>query len=766
MDAAVISSQCPEVDAQAIARHVSRLDEEYLRTFDQSAISRHVKHLAALSRENPARIEIERDEAGQISVTVFAFDHPFEFSIITGTLAASGFGIESGDVFTLRASRKEQKPQTDAQAVNRFVRDRRVKRHRLKSIAPRDALRNRVIIDRFTGTLLDPVSFDEWADKLRERLIKVLTLLDDGNEQTTEDARRRVVEWVTRRIHSLKKSGRRFTVPTRIEFGRTGRGTKLNVTSQDTPAFLYALSTALSLHHLTIEDVLVRSRGDEVEDEVIVVDRHGKAIEDESTLNHVRLSVLLTKQFTYFLDTAPDPYKALTRFEQLAVSITEQDDMPAWFELLEDPRTMETLAKLLGSSDWLWEDFIRAKYGALLRLLQYHQGGKRFCQSSESLAMRMERCIEDAVGLAEQCDRLNKFKDEEIFLIDLDHILTPHADFRELSRHLTLLAENLVALASRLVYEDLVRSYGRPVNADDKASRHAVFALGKLGGVALGYASDIELLFLYDGKGKTQGGKRRHIDNSEFFIQHAQETSQFIRAKHKGIFEVDLRLRPFGKESPVACTLDQFVSYYKPGGAAHSFEKLALGRLRWIAGEATLGYEVEKLRNHYLFDLDALDMNELRDIWDKQRIQKNEPGKLNAKYSPGALTDLEGAIQLLQVRHASRAPQLRTPRLSSAMEGLRRAGVLDPVEFNDIVSAYYFFRQLINALRMLRGNAQDLFLPPEDSAELTHLARRMDYDGDGDREPARQLLDEFTSRTRHVRDFIKKHFEHDVAQST
>lgn len=248
------------------------------------------------------------------------------------------------------------------------------------------------------------------------------------------------------------------------------------------------------------------------------------------------------------------------------------------------------------------------------------------------------------------------------------------------------------------------------------------------------------------------------MTNAELFEALVRETSRFIRTKREGIFQVDLRLRPYGTKGPLASSLRLFREYYGLSGPAHPFERLALVRLRWIAGSARLGNEVEQLRDQFVYDSPRFDLDVLWDLWNKRHEQKERPGQLNAKYSSGALTDLEGTVLLLQTTHARRVPQLRTPRLSAALEGLRRGGVLAPEDYADLVGAYRFLRRLINALRMLRGNAQDLFLPPLGSDELTHLARRVGYETRGGRTPGDQLAEEFQQRTAAVRAFVRKHF--------
>jgi glutamate-ammonia-ligase adenylyltransferase len=115
---------------------------------------------------------------------------------------------------------------------------------------------------------------------------------------------------------------------------------------------------------------------------------------------------------------------------------------------------------------------------------------------------------------------------------------------------------------------------------------------------------------------------------------------------------------------------------------------------------------------------------------------------------------------MLQVMHAKEAPQLRTPRLQEAMQGLRRAEILDPAEFEQLTGAYQFLRRLINAQRMLRGSARDLFLPPRGSPELAPLARRMNYRPDSDEgDIGELLLKDFQQHAQAVKKFIKTRFK-------
>ena len=100
---------------------------------------------------------------------------------------------------------------------------------------------------------------------------------------------------------------------------------------------------------------------------------------------------------------------------------------------------------------------------------------------------------------------------------------------------------------------------------------------------------------------------------------------------------------------------------------------------------------------------------------------------LNAKFGPGALVDLEYNVQLLQVEQGRANTALRNPGIHASLRALSEAGTIDDTEAEAMIRAYRFLRNVINGLRMLRGNAQDLFLPAFDSLEAAHLARRMGY---------------------------------------
>ena len=748
-DIKTLKSLPPEAET-LLAEHLSRLDERYFKIFSKEDLDRHFRALASLSPHHPVEVLLALRKDGTMDCTVLAFDYPSEFSLITGILAGMGFNILSGDVFTYEGVPRK---------ILEFSRGslRRTRRESLRKSGEDSLLKRRRIIDHFTGIIESPFSAEAWTAELKEKMASVIGLLERGDEPSVIQAKHQVNEMVVRRLFHFQKQARALFYPVEMEVDNTkGSFTRLKVVSEDTPAFLYALSNALTLKQLSIEGVKIRTIRGRIEDRIDLVDYRGEKIEDPELLNQLKLSVLLTKQFTYFLGEAPDPFSALSRFEQLAGEILSKPEQGQWLELLANPRALQDLARLLGASDFLWEDFIRLQYETLLPSLKPYLEGREFSEPAETLGKRISKALKGASTPEEIGERINAFKDKEIFLMDLDQILRGKEEFELFSEKLTKLAEAVVNAAASMTYDHLVERYGRPKSIAGLEAKVAILGLGKLGGAALGYASDLELLFVYSDKGQTDGERR--LENSEFFDLFVKGVTKLIKAKREGIFQLDLRLRPYGNAGPLTSSLEGFCRYYGLQGDALSYERVALVRLRAIGGDADFGAQLERLRDEMIYFHGKIDLEEFRDLRERQFKEKTEVGRLNAKYSPGGLVDLEYSIQILQVRYGAGFLQLRTPLLHEALRALADAGVLSPEEAFQLISTYGFLRRLINSMRMLRGSAKDLFLPAAGSNEYAHLARRMGYERGGPLNPEDQLRIDFENHTADVRIFIENYF--------
>jgi glutamate-ammonia-ligase adenylyltransferase len=718
-------------------------------------------------------------------VTFISYDAPGEFSVLAGLLSATGFDITSGDVYTEArrgaggtqdgdaggstrdAGSRPQAGSRSAAASRSHAGGGRGRRrgpgHGARSWyrragsfpAPAAQLPTRYIVDRFRGTPRAP--FETWSQEVTTKAREYLGLLHRGTQESYNETKRRITEEVASALDRFPVRQERALYPVQVDVEPGETTTRMRVSGVDTPFFLYALSSALVLHDMSVERVEIHTRGEQVEDLFEFVDASGRPVSDERRLNQIRLSVAFTKQFTYFLTVAPDRYQALLRFERLIqdfLTLAERDQMDA---VLSSPKILQDLARLLGASDFLWEDFIRMQHEQLLPLLA-SSDDTVLSHSPEEMAGLLAAALEKVEDFGERRQILNDFKDHETYLIDLDHILRGELDFFFLSSRLTALAEAVIEAAYRICFEALAARYGTPRTVAGLPANLAVMGLGKLGGEALGYASDIEMMFVYSDDGSTDGAEP--IRNAEFFAHLVNEISGFIRAKREGIFQVDLRLRPYGAAGAKASSLAQFARYYS--AEASSLEKLALVRMRRVAGHEEFGRRVERLRDDLVYAADSIDLAELKRLRALQLKSKGRRGQLNAKFSPGSLVDLEYSVQILQVTLGRTNSRLRTPRIHVALRELVAAGQIDAAEADRIVDAYHFLRKLINGLRMLRGNAMDLFLPAVESLEYQHLARRMGYAGSGELGPAEQLHVEFETRTAQVRVFVERELGRDA----
>ncbi|QDU70727.1 Glutamate-ammonia-ligase adenylyltransferase [Mucisphaera calidilacus] len=780
-----------EEEARRLWSVAERLPERYLQHTSDAGKLEDLRVLARLSRERPVEVFVQQVDDHDWSVAVYAIDRASEFAAIAGVLASMGFEVRGGQAYTLPGAAK---PVASTSAPARMLRGLRSPRgFRRRVTPPRSG--GALIIDRFRGhrTLVsDDASNEEaghaWQVALRDRLIQTL---EELHRCADDDAVRALADRVTESVLSVLSDqptavARAALLPIELDLKRVGdRRISLEVRASDTPAFLYTLATALAVRGLAIDSVEIRT--DDSGEQV--VDRFELSLPPSITeitddlLDRIRVSALLIKQFGYRVDQTPEPIKALARFQDLLEDIFLRRNpalLKAWIELSEHDRAMRGLARLLGTSDRLWEECIRGQSERLIDILRAHRREQSVVGTQQSMPQRLEEALDRAIGIEQQRDRLNAFKDDELFRIDADYILDRKSDFSRLSERLTQLAEILVGRSAELVYEDMVASYGHPVSSVQQPAQsampgglmcparprrgYAVFALGKLGGTAIGFGSDIELLYVHDQdpNATTAGGKRPGISCAEFYTQFTQEASAFIRARRDGIFEPDLRLRPYGNDGPLIPGVELFERYYGPGGPAHPFELLSLVRLRWIGGDPELGYRVQRLRNQFVYEQAerVLDLDALWSIWGQMKKQKlPNPQRINAKYSPGSLVDLEGALLILQVAHAEHVPQLRTARMSRAFEAMRLGGVLSPQAYADVRGGYSFLRRLINALRVVRGHAKDLFLPEPGSTELTHLARRTGYPLPTPEDPTpsgERLLQDFEYHTGRIRVFIEQ----------
>ena len=737
---------CQDVASDILQDFVHRMDQEYFRRFEPTTIARHIHMAGKLSPDHLCELAISEQRRESFELTIVAYDYFAEFATICGLLSAFGLNIEEGQIYTFS--------EVAATTLTRTALGGRP-RTRPKI---RPGLRRKKIVDVFRVQPVQGASFgSEEQSRLAKELSSVVALLDAGR---FEEARHAVNRHLVEQLGKHRGSFSGLLNPVHITFdnGQSPTDTIMDIRSDDTPAFLYAFANALAMRNVYIAKAQIEMKGGKLHDRFYVRNRYGQKLIDPADQQQLRLTAVLIKQFTHALTWAPDPTKALEAFDQFLDVIVQEPKGKAQQQVLaflSDKKTFPLLARLLGASDFLWEDFLRRQHHNLLPLLQDYRDAP-LIKPQASLRKELDRLLDRAKTDSARKETINRFKDQELFRIDMKHIVEPSTSLADFSLALTELAEVILERSLKDCQVKLNKQYGAPQLANKKPCLFAILGMGKFGGRELGYASDIEVLFVYGGAGRTSGKHR--IENSEYFERLGQELLQWIEAKQEGIFRLDVRLRPHGGKGSLTNPLDEITSYYSEKGLAAPFERQALIKLRHVAGAASLGKQVEAHRDRYVYSGDPWDLAIALDLRHQQIKQLVERGTVNVKHSPGGVIDIEYSVQYLQLMNGHTYPALRTPNTMRALAGLMDCGIVSRQDGDNLRKAYLFIRMLIDGLRMVRGNAKDLVLPPADSEEFIFLARRVGYTTDDWQAGARHLKSDIEEHMRKTREFFESVF--------
>ena len=135
----------------------------------------------------------------------------------------------------------------------------------------------------------------------------------------------------------------------------------------------------------------------------------------------------------------------------------------------------------------------------------------------------------------------------------------------------------------------------------------------------MGFGSDLELIFVYEAEGSTDSPQPTRT--STFFSEAVREFLQVLETRQQGVFEVDMRLRPYGSKGALASSLAAVEDYYRDTGDARQFERLALVRMRQVAGDADLGRKVMRTRDSFVYSSEPLDIENIQHLRRRQAVE-------------------------------------------------------------------------------------------------------------------------------------------------
>jgi glutamate-ammonia-ligase adenylyltransferase len=433
----------------------------------------------------------------------------------------------------------------------------------------------------------------------------------------------------------------------------------------------------------------------------------------------------------------PDPDMALINLEKVTDSLGAKTVL--WELFSFNPPMLKLYVDLCAWSQFLSEILINNP-GMIDELL-------------DSLVLNQPRtAAELRAELAELCRGaddpepiLHSFRDKELLRIGVRDILGKET-ITNTTGALSDLAETILVQVAQPQSAPLEQRYGVPILAEGPSAgqpaRFALLALGKLGGGELSYHSDLDLLLVYEGDGRTdippgpgRFGRFEQTDNFHFFTELAQRIIKAMSfpGPMGRLYQVDMRLRPTGRSGSLVVPLDEFVRYYTacresaahPEGGAQLWERQALTRARVVFGDPGFSQEVLAATREGAYALPWQSSHADEILAMRQRLELSRSGR-DLKRGPGGLMDVEFLVQLLKVKYGRALPGVRTTNTHDSLVALSDAGLLSVQESEDLSEAFDFLLRVQGRLRIVHNRSIDEV--PAATGEIEKLARRLGFE--------------------------------------
>jgi glutamate-ammonia-ligase adenylyltransferase len=450
---------------------------------------------------------------------------------------------------------------------------------------------------------------------------------------------------------------------------------------------------------------------------------------------------------------SPDPDLALTNLERFMAVIATRSSYYAL--LAENRQTIKLLVSLFGMSEFLSKILIT--HPELLDSLVARTGSS-VVKTMETMQEELAVMLEQSDYYEDRLDILRRYRNEEFLRIGLNDI---HGRLLqgEVTSQLSLLGEVCLAAAFRLAVLELQR-FGRPTwqrEGGDAPAHLAIIALGKLGGGELNYHSDLDIIFVYDHKGYTDGEKQ--ISNHEYFAKLAQKIISILtmQTREGYVYKIDTRLRPSGNAGPLVTSLESFLDYHRK--EAQIWERQALTKARVVLGDERLAGQLHDIIRQTVYgatidDGGRQEIHRLRMRMENE-LAREKDGSYNIKTGRGGMVDVEFAVQYLQLREGYRSPELRTPSTVVALKEISTMGLLPEGSAQTLLTGYKFLRKIENRLRIIHDfSSNDL---SGTRIYLNKLARRMGYDPKL-KNPGAALISDYEEITGKIRDIFDQLF--------
>jgi glutamate-ammonia-ligase adenylyltransferase len=290
---------------------------------------------------------------------------------------------------------------------------------------------------------------------------------------------------------------------------------------------------------------------------------------------------------------------------------------------------------------------------------------------------------------------------------------------------MTTLADFVVKCAVRCAEKLVSKRYGEAIGDDTGAvQRLIVVGMGKLGGRELNLSSDIDIMFIYDEPGTTQGG-RSSTSNQEYFTRIAQTVIRLIDSVTVDgrVFRVDTRLRPFGESGALVASYPSLENYYQQHG--RDWERYALLKARCITGTAAQIRPFQQLARQFVYrrytDFGVIDgLRSMKALIDTERVKKGLAN--DVKRGPGGIREAEFIVQSHQLVRGGRVPSIQKVGFEESVRALASEECLSSEVAQRLHADYRYLRQLEHGIQALRDEqTHELPSNPTDQEALCML---------------------------------------------
>jgi len=459
---------------------------------------------------------------------------------------------------------------------------------------------------------------------------------------------------------------------------------------------------------------------------------------------------------------SPEPDMAFNNFEGFLLRARGHGTLYAL--LAENVAIIELLTSLFSTSTFLSRIFIQRPEILDSLVSSCHVVGDK---SLEVLHDEFAAQMADTLDYEDQLDTLRRFRNEEFLRIALNDLRGDIMQGRSLMQ-LSNLALVCLAAAVDIARTELIARFGLPFCESESGgwdeAEFAVLGMGKLGGMEINYHSDLDIIFMYSGQGKTKAvtgtdvDRFKQLSNQEYFSKLAQRIISVLSlsTREGRVYEIDTRLRPSGNQGPLVTSLTAYENYHQ--NSAQLWERQALTKAKVVVGGPEITEKINRINQRITWEKELpaelqAEIYRLRQRMEKE-IAREGSNQFNIKTGRGGMVDVEFLVQYFQLLHGASVPEVRVCNTLEALNALQTQKLLADNEVMQLAEGYKFLRRLENKLRLVHD--QSFNQVDTDKANLRKLAKRLGYQGDTAL-PEEQFMAEYRQVTEQIRTIFNSH---------